>query len=84
MLTLSHNGSEWHGTFSVTAAALLNDLLADGQPVEGTLTIDGGARKHNVTGAILEVTKRNEITIDTEGGDTQYIPVDHVLAINIP
>lgn len=81
-LRLSHNGSEWHGTFGVVARTLITDLLSDGKPFNATIAVGDGGGK--VTGSVLEITRRDEITVDTPDGRTVYIKLDDVEAIDVP
>lgn len=38
-LTLTHTTGEWDGTFAITAAYLLSDILSDGAPINNVTIV---------------------------------------------
>ncbi len=52
-MTLSHNGSDWHGTFGDLVRAMFTDLLTDG-PVQARLHLVGAP--HGSEGTVALVT----------------------------
>lgn len=83
-LLLMHTPGEWDGTFFVTATALINDLLSDGEPIGVTFTTedDLGVRGH---GRVLVHSLVNSTIKGVVPSSTVEVEIDlnHVIALEI-
>jgi hypothetical protein len=80
-LVLSHNGTDWHGTFGIALRVLADDMLADG-PVECTIVVIeereyGTAGRRRVT-----LAGRTADTLQLEDGSS--VPITDVIAVEFP
>lgn len=82
-MKISHNGSEWHGTFGLTAEAMLDDLLSDGSPIKMALRVED--QHGTVTGMVRTVVE----VANEHGGrallcsDGSPVDLDTVLSMEV-